>query len=156
MDMARRDLEDWLWQVDPVLRRFSEEMQPTTKIVARRRAWEPRIDLIEGETFILIKAELAGVETEDIRVTYNIETNILILKGRRKDEARPENAVSTHLLEIPYGDFEREIEIQGMILDVERMQASYQNGMLLIYAPKRDEAPGNRTVIRRTITITEF
>jgi len=154
--MARRDLDEWLWQVGPEFRRLSDELSSTTRIVARRRAWEPRVDLIEGESFLLIRAELAGVRPEDIRLTYNIETNVLLLKGRRIDETHMQDARGAHLLEIPYGDFEREIEIHGMILDVDKMQASSQNGMLLIYAPKRTDEPQSRTVIRRSITITEF
>lgn len=152
--MPRHDLDQWLWQVGHELQRLSEEMTPAAKSVAKRTAWEPRIDFIEGDNFVAIKAELAGIRAEDMRLTYYAEKNVLTIRGKRADENHMTEAKSVHILEIPYGEFEREILIPGSDIDPDTIQATYDNGFLLIVAKRTLEPrPTEPKVTRRSVII---
>ena len=68
--MARREVDEWFWQVGHDLHRINEELGSGRPKIATGRAWEPRIDLIEEEGRFLLKAEIAGVRGEEIQLLY--------------------------------------------------------------------------------------
>lgn len=154
--MARRDLDEWLWQVGAELQRLSEEVNPAAPKLARRSAWEPRVDLLETPRSFVIKAEIAGVKGEEIRVAYQPKRHSILIRGvRRDEEVTPEGRCGYHQLEIAYGEFEREIHLPKTPVDARGIRAAYRNGILIVDIPRAEAEPETRTV-RRSITITEF
>lgn len=152
--MARKDLDQWLWQVGAELQRISEELTPASPKVARSRTWTPNVDVTEGEGFVLVKVELAGVRGDDIRIAFDPDRGALIVRGVRSEECcTDEPAQAARQLEILYGPFEREIELPQGSFRIERLQARYQNGFLLILVPKEVEFDG--VVVERTVTIRQ-
>lgn len=149
--MARKDLDRWLWMVGNELQRLGEEMNSSSPAVARHIGWEPRIDVVESADHILIRAEIAGCRTEDIRLIYEPEEHTLVLRGVRREEEPDARYRAVHQLEIFYGEFAREIRLPGGEFNVEEMTAQYHNGFLTIVVPRADERP--TIVIRRTISI---
>jgi HSP20 family protein len=153
--MARRDLDEWLWQVGAELQRLSEEILPSSPKVAKCKSWEPRVDVIDTGDRVLLKAEIAGVKGEDIRISYSRERHSLTLRGVRNEEDRPENCCGAHLLEIYYGEFQREIKLPSANLDVQGIRAQYRNGFLLVVIPKlTDEL--TQVVITESVTVKRF
>lgn len=150
--MARRDLDEWLWQVGHELQKLSEEILPTQPTLAKGKCWQPRVDLIDAGNVVVLKAEIAGVRGEDIRVSYNRDRHSLILRGVREDSDRPDSCCGAHLLEIYYGEFEREVRLPAVNLDVANIRAQYRNGFLLVVIPKENEEAG-RIVVTETVTI---
>ncbi len=59
--MPRQDIDEWLWQVGNELQRLSEEMVRTRPAIASGKGWEPRVDVLEDSSRILVKVEIAGV-----------------------------------------------------------------------------------------------
>jgi HSP20 family protein len=84
--MARREVEEWFWQVGSDLQRLSEEMHRFRPAIASGKAWEPRVDVIEDEHRIIIKAEIAGVRGEDIQLLYVPERHSVLIRGLRREE----------------------------------------------------------------------
>lgn len=152
--MARRDLDQWLWQVGAELQKLSEEMLPNAPKVARNRGWEPNVDLLESEDLLLLRVELAGVRPEELRITVDAERNTLALKGKRPNPIRLEKPRGAHLLEIFYGDFERSIELPEREWDLENMTAEFRDGLLTIVLPK--VGAQSSFAVRRTIKIQKI
>lgn len=146
--MPKRDVEEWFWQFGGELRQVSEEMRRPRPHMAGGRAWEPRVDLIEERHRLLLKADLAGVRGDDIQLLYIPERHALMLRGVRMEED-PDDVDRTgiHLLEIFYGDFQREIMLPDVSIDADGIRATFRNGMLLVMIPKKDR------VVTRTVTI---
>ncbi len=151
--MARRDLDEWLFQVGAELQRLSEEVSPTAPRVARWRAWKPQIDLMEAENHFILKAEVAGLRGEDFRIAYNPERHSISLRGcRHEEEFIEEGRGGCHQLEIYYGEFEREVQLPETPVNSQEIRAQYRNGFLIVLIPKSKRESDSVTV-RRTITV---
>lgn len=147
--MPRRGVDEWFWSVGD-LQRMTGEMVSSRPVVASGKCWEPRIDLIEDEHRFLVKAEIAGVRGEDIQLVYLPERNSIVIRGIRQDEDAPHvHGRRLHQLEIPTGEFSREIKLPEMPLHVEGMRAQYKNGFLFVMIPKVETV-----VVTESITIT--
>lgn len=151
--MARRDLDEWLWQVGTELQRLSKEVAPGGPKLARGSAWQPRVDVAETPEGLIVKAELAGIGSEDVRISLDLKNHTLSLRGVRSEEDLQAAArCGYHQIEIDYGEFEREISLPEVPIEANGMQAQYRNGFLLIVIPKAVE-PSTKVVMRRTITV---
>jgi HSP20 family protein len=100
------------------------------------RAWMPAVDIYETADNLVLKAELPGINPEDVEV--RVEDNTLYLKGERKfeKEAKEQNL---HRVERSYGSFSRTFALPGSI-DADKIQAEYKGGILTLTVPKREEA----------------
>lgn len=99
-------------------------------------AWVPPVDIYEADGNLVLKAELPGVNPDDVEV--RIENNTLYLKGERKceKEVKEENF---HRVERSYGSFSRTFTLPQTI-DTDKVQAEYKNGVLTLTAPRCEEA----------------
>ncbi|MBN9501838.1 MAG: hypothetical protein BGO01_06535 [Armatimonadetes bacterium 55-13] len=147
--MPRRDVDEWLWQVGNELQRLSEEMVRTRPAMASGKGWEPRVDVLEDASRILVKAEIAGVRGEDISLLYIPERHSLLIRGQRNDDRDTVvDRTGFYQLEIYYGEFQREVRLPDIPVIVDQMRAQYRNGFLLVMLPKQE-----RVVVTKTITI---
>jgi len=101
-----------------------------------RRGWVPPVDIYEDASQrVVIRAELPEMKREDIKVT--VENDTLTLSGERKlPEVREE---SFHRQERLFGEFSRSFTLPAT-LDPSQISASYQDGVLTITVPPREEA----------------
>ncbi len=96
------------------------------------RSWKPPMDMNETPEEIVIVAEVAGVEKDDLEV--EISSKAVRIKGNRI--ARHCTDETTYrLAEIQYGRFERILYLPAPI-DPEVVSAGYSNGMLEIRLAK--------------------
>src|SRR5688500_12073769 len=99
--MARKEREEWFWQVGIDIQRMSEELSRSGPTLTSRMFWEPRVDLIEDSTCIVVKAEIGGVRSEDIELIYSGERNSLLVRGIRREEDFPARSrIGCYQLEI--------------------------------------------------------
>jgi HSP20 family protein len=91
-------------------------------------AWQPKADVYRVPDGWLVKLELAGVDPDDVRVATR--GNVLCVQGTRRD-ARLNECIDCHRLEIEYSRFERMLELPGL-RESAGVDASYRDGMLLI------------------------
>ncbi|MBI4831599.1 MAG: Hsp20/alpha crystallin family protein [Candidatus Lindowbacteria bacterium] len=105
--------------------------------------WQPNVDVFECKDSIVVVAELAGVQREDISVTF--DEGKLHLTGTRRDET-PYKGRKYCQMEINYNEFERVIYLPENI-DPDRITARLLNGLIFIEAPKKKpEEPQSRQV----------
>jgi len=92
----------------------------------------PSVDLKETDNEIILKADIPGVNQEDLDIT--VDENVITLKGETKmDETREEKGY--HLTERRYGSFYRTIPLPTEVKS-QQATARYKNGVLELRVPK--------------------
>lgn len=100
------------------------------------QTWAPVVDIREtGEKYV-IKAELPGLKKEDISI--DIGDNTLTIKGERKFE-NEESRKDYIRIERSYGSFARSFALPANV-DAKNIKAKYNNGILELSLPKKEEA----------------
>jgi HSP20 family protein len=98
--------------------------------------WAPAVDIYETEHELVVKADLPDVNPQDLDI--HVENNILTIRGERKFEnkVKEENYLR---MERSYGSFSRTFSLANSV-NSEAIKADYQNGVLTLSIPKREEA----------------
>ena len=97
----------------------------------------PAVDIEHKKNGYVLKADLPGLNKEDIKV--HIENGYLTLKGERKHE-NEETKENYHRIERTYGTFQRTFKVPEGLTEKE-VKAKYHNGVLelTIPTPKEDK-----------------
>ncbi len=104
------------------------------------------LDVIENEDEFVVKADVAGINPDDIEITYT--ENSLSIKAEMRDEREEKGEEGRyHLRERRYGTFSRTISMPGTV-DVEGIDAETENGVLKIHLPKKEEVKPRRIEIK--------
>ena len=140
--MSRRDRDDFFWQGGAGLSKLTEELSHMRPKLATKKSWEPLVDLTEETTRLVLKAEIAGVKSEETELTYVPERHSILLRGTRvEDVESDEERVGVFQLEILYGHFEREIPLPSNVeVDLDKIRAHFRNGVLIVLIPKKTAA----------------
>ena len=101
-----------------------------------RGSWVPAINILEREDAVVITADLPGLKAEDVEVT--VDEGALSIRGERKLEEAAEGE-TFHRVERLYGSFERTFTLPNSI-DVDKIEASFSNGEMVLTLPKREES----------------
>jgi HSP20 family protein len=96
----------------------------------------PPIEISEAEDEIEVKASLPGMKPEDINIS--VQGDVVTIKGETREESE-DRQKSYYRRELRYGSVQRSITLPT-IVDTERSQASYENGILKLRLPKSEEA----------------
>lgn len=96
------------------------------------RTWSPQMDIYETQDEIIIQAEIAGVDKENLEV--EISSKAVRIYGKRSEIPLIKNA-TYRLAEIQYGKFERILFLPTPI-DTDIVTSSYSNGFLKIQLSK--------------------
>lgn len=104
------------------------------------------LDVIENDDEFIVKAEIAGIDPENIDITYT--DNNLTIKGEVMDEREEtEEEGRYHLRERRFGTYSRTISMPGTI-DVENIEAESKDGILLLHLPKKEEVKPKRIEVQ--------
>ncbi|MEO0137183.1 MAG: Hsp20/alpha crystallin family protein [candidate division WOR-3 bacterium] len=125
-DLVRLEDEFDRWYDSLVRRFFNPEM----------RTWMPAIDIAENDGNIEVRAEIPGVNKEDLKVT--VEGDVLSISGERKKESETKDK-KYHRIERYYGKFCRTINLPYAV-EAEKVKATYKDGVLTITLPKPETA----------------
>jgi HSP20 family protein len=94
------------------------------------------VDLYEQNDEIVVKAELPGLDADDIEVS--ITDHLLVLRGEKRKEEEV-NERDYYRSERVYGEFVRTVPLPAEA-DPEKVTATINNGVLEIHLPKSEEA----------------
>ena len=122
-----------------------------TLVGSRSSGFSPKIDLYycgpghdshkSGPQRAIVKVDLAGIELSEVSI--EISSRELVISGQRPVQ-ETEGRVYQQL-EIDSGPFRRIVELQ-VDVDAERAKATYEDGILRIELPLRDQAETSRRV----------
>jgi HSP20 family protein len=104
----------------------------------------PAVDLFEEKDDIVVKAELPGIDKDNIEV--NLTDHTLTIKGEKKkeEEVKEENYFRS---ERSYGSFVRTLELPKDV-HADKVKASFKNGILEIRMPKTEEAKAKEIKVK--------
>jgi HSP20 family protein len=106
--------------------------------------WSPRVDIAETDKQYEIHVELPGLEKSDI--SLKMEDGLLVLSGERKSETE-EKERRFRRVERLYGRFERSFRLPKEA-DVEKIEAEFKNGLLMISIAKAAQVAGREIQVR--------
>lgn len=93
--------------------------------------WKPDTDVFREDDTLVIRAELPGIEADDIEV--DVEGSVLHVKGEKKVEHEIEED-DRFLRECRYGAFRRDVMLPDGV-DPKLVEATFENGVLMIRVP---------------------
>ncbi len=107
-------------------------------------AWVPPLDIYETEDRFVVTLELPGIAAEDVDVS--VEDSTLTVRGERKFYSEVDED-SFHRVERRYGQFVRSLSLPSTA-DAERIQASFDKGILTIEVPKAEQAKPRKITVK--------
>src|SRR5438270_3033279 len=99
-------------------------------------SWAPAVDIYEGEHELVVKADLPDIRPEELDI--RVENNILTIRGERKFEKKVDEKNYLRV-ERAYGSFARSFTLANSV-NSDAIKADYQNGVLTLTIPKKEEA----------------
>ena len=99
-------------------------------------SWAPAVDIYETEHELVVKADLPEVDPKELDI--RVENNLLTIRGERKFEKKV-NEENYLRVERAYGSFSRSFSLANTV-NSEAIKADYQDGVLTLTIPKREEA----------------
>jgi len=129
---------------EAVNRMFDESLTPWRRAVWGEGVMSVPIDMYETDDEVVVTAELPGIKPEDVDI--RVTGNTLSIKGEIKQE-QEETRGSVHYRERRYGSFERSIVLPANV-DTEKVDATFESGILRITAAKTEEARPRRIEVK--------
>ncbi len=111
-------------------------------------AFSPTIEVEENDTGLTLRAEVPGVEPQNLNVA--IDGDVLTISGERETkfgrEASFANDGSRHRSERRFGKFSRALRLSDQY-DTEKIDAQHSNGILTLHIGKKDAAQPRRIAV---------
>jgi len=115
----------------------------------RQESWLPAVDVFDTKDAVVLKAELAGMDPDDIQI--EVEDNVLTIKGERRFEEKVDEG-RYYRVERRFGSFQRSLALpQGVKAD--EIGASYDDGILTVSVPKVEEERPKRIEVKAKKTV---
>ena len=106
--------------------------------------WGLALDVTENEEEFTVKASVPGINSDDLEITFTDGT--LTIKGETRGEKNVDEA-HYHIRERRFGRFSRSISLPSN-LDTDKIEASYDSGVLTLHLPKAEEMKPKRIEIK--------
>jgi len=107
--------------------------------------WSPAIDVFERDGRLVVRADVPGLSPDDIRL--EVRNGALVLEGERKQEMEVESDEGVYRSERMHGRFSRVIALPESA-DLDKASARFENGVLEIEIPLREDAQRRRIEIQ--------
>jgi len=107
-------------------------------------AWTPAVEIYEKGDKFVVRAEIPAMKKEELDISVVGDT--LTIKGERKakSEAKDEDY---YRCELCYGKFSRYVALPSAV-QADKVEATYENGILEITVPKAEEAKPKKIEIK--------
>ena len=103
---------------------------------------EPKVDILQNEAEIVVKADVPGVKKEDINVTVTEDT--ITLRGEVKSDFEDKKDNYFHS-ERFYGTYSRTLPLPALV-DSDKASAKFAEGVLTITIPKATKSEKGHVV----------
>lgn len=97
----------------------------------------PAVNTLETDAAYLVEIAAPGLKKEDFRI--NLEGNSLIVSSEFRNESQDQQDGKYTSREFSYQSFKRTLVLPNGLVNEDGIQAKYDNGLLHITIPKRDE-----------------
>ena len=145
IDKLRSDLVKMRRQMDRFMKDVIIDYPAEEKAVWGNFGQSIKVDVVEQDKDIVVKADLPGMEKDKIEITLEKERFLRIAGSREVEKKETEPGVVKQ--ERTRGRFERVIELPVECL-AEGIKATYKNGVLELVIPKKPAAKDEKVKIR--------
>ena len=121
-------------------RLFTRLFDPTSGSPQR---WVPAMDLTEADDHFVLKADLPGLDDEDVSI--EVQDNTLTISGERKTE-HVQRERGWHRIERSFGRFSRALTLPDGV-NPDGVTAQFDRGVLSVLIPKPEERQPRRISI---------
>ena len=97
----------------------------------------PSVNIKENPQSFEVEVAAPGMEKEDFKIT--LEGNLLTISSSKKNQTEEKEAHYTRR-EFSYQAFQRSFELAKDVVDEDRIEAKYENGVLKLTIPKTEDA----------------
>lgn len=108
------------------------------------------LDVHENDNAYLVSAAVPGMNTDQLQV--NFQDGVLTISGEINQETHDESRAL--MLERVYGKFQRSVRLP-LAVDVDKIEASLDNGVLKLTLPKTPEVQPRQIPVRINTTVTQ-
>ena len=140
MGFHREDLDSFEKVAEGYLRQFQGHHDDAAP-------WDetdfPSLDIYETTGFLIVEAELAGIEINDIEVS--VTGGSLLIEGFKQELLKP-GRINFLCMERTFGAFRRIVPFLQPV-DVSQIEAVYRCGILQVRIPRLPERRGVRRII---------
>jgi HSP20 family molecular chaperone IbpA len=105
----------------------------------------PRVDLVETPQHYLVLMDLPGVPKEGLNI--KVHEGLLTVVGTPERPAAKDDRLLHG--EVEHGTFYRDIWLSEKAVDIDKVTAHLENGVLSMTLPKREQKKARRIPVRR-------
>lgn len=109
----------------------------TTRNYSESETTLPSVNVKETTNDFIVEVAVPGMKKEDFKI--ELENNVLTISSeiQQENEEKEENYTRR---EFSYQSFQRSFNLNNRVVDDANIAASYQDGILVLTLPKKDEA----------------
>jgi HSP20 family protein len=122
------------------LRPFREGWSELARLEETLGMGTPRVDVLDREEEVLVRAEVPGVDKKDLQV--ELSGQLLTIGGERRREAKEEKG-DYFRSEIAHGMFSRTIRLPEEVA-LDKAAADFKDGILEVHLPKTHKTERRR------------
>ena len=98
----------------------------------------PAVNIKETTEHYEVEVAAPGMSKKDFKL--ELDGNMLTISSERQNRGEENENERYSLREFSYQSFQRTFTLQKDVLDVEKIGAKYENGLLHLVIPKKEEA----------------
>ena len=144
MAIIRRDPFREMTQVQNQLNRLVDQVWG-----GRQESWLSADDVFDKKDAVVLKAELAGMNPDDIQI--EVEDNVLTIKGERRFEETVDEE-RYYRVERRFGSFQRSLALPQSV-KADQIDAAYDDGILTVTVPKAEQEKPKRIEVQARKTV---
>ena len=98
----------------------------------------PAVNIKETPESFLVEMAAPGMEKKDFKI--ELDGTALTISSEKQDEREENEGESYNRKEFSYQSFYRTFHLPKEVVDADKINAKYENGLLRLVIPKREEA----------------
>jgi len=98
----------------------------------------PLVNIKENNDNFEVEMAAPGMNKEDFKV--ELDGNVLTIDSERKNENEVKEGERYTRREFSYQSFQRSFQLPKEVVDADKIEAKYENGVLRLVVPKKEEA----------------
>ena len=98
----------------------------------------PAVNIKETNDAFEVEMAAPGMKKEDFRI--ELDNNMLLISSEKENQLEGDEASGYTRKEFSYQSFQRSFQLPKEVVDAEKIEARYENGLLHLVIPKKEEA----------------
>jgi HSP20 family protein len=98
----------------------------------------PAVNIKENNDAFNVEVAAPGMKKEDFKV--ELDGNMLTISSEKTDETKENEGERYSTQEFSYQSFQRKFQLPKDVVDADKIEAHYENGLLHLVIPKKEEA----------------